>query len=243
VSVTAVLLVASLALGAATEEVRHKIIVYGESPADKAKRELVQRLDDLGYERALVRGDKTIIRHPDPWKGQFVLHEAGWMELRRQPIQVEGREVSWAKRNAPLAWAGCVLWPHACVRVGGVAVSRRKFHGLKGRVLEHAQPLATAWGDAVADEVFEQKLVVLSGQLEALWQDGTPLVSGAALHTAHQRKAELLAYWDSRTDDRWGAQLRAAVRSFILGVVQTGDHRFTEAELLKFDIAASSSGS
>ena len=242
-SVTALLLLASLALGAATEDERHTIIVYGESPADKAKRELVQRLDDLGYQRGLVRGDKTIIRHPDPWKGQFVLHEAGWMELKRQPVQVEGREVSWAKRNTPLAWAGCVLWPHACVRVGGVAVSKRKFRGLKGRVLEQAQPLATVWSDAVADEAFEHKLAALSLQLEALWQDGTPLVSGTARMTPPERKAELLAYWNSRTADRWGAQLRAAVRSFILGVVQSSDHRFSEEELLKFDIAGSSSGS
>ena len=242
-SVTALLLAAALALGAVSEEERHRIIVYGESPADKAKRELVQRLDDLGYQRALVRGDKTIIRHRDPWKGQFVLHEAGWMELRRQPIQVEGREVSWAKRNTPLAWAGCVLWPHACVRVGGGTVSRRKFHGLKGRVLQQAQPLATVWSDAVADEAFEEKLAALSVQLEALWQEGTPLVSGAVRMTPPERKAELLAYWNSRTDDRWGAQLRAAVRSFILGVVQTSEHRFTQDELVKFDIGTRSGGS
>ena len=73
-----------------------EVIVYGELLVQQAKEEVYHDLQEAGYTEVVSKDDKVIFRHPDPWKGEVHVYDDGWMKVRRQRLQVEGREMPWA---------------------------------------------------------------------------------------------------------------------------------------------------
>jgi hypothetical protein len=59
---------------------------------------------------------------------------------------------------------------------------------------------------------------------------------GVRLETAVERKAEMLRYWESRTENRWGNRVRATIEVFIREEVQYSETPFTEEEVARFNI-------
>lgn len=213
-----------------------EVIVFEEMLVEKAKQQVYTDLQEAGYTEMVRKDDKAIFRHPEPYKGEVHVYDDGWMRVKRQKIQVEGREMPWAEKNSPLAWAGCILWSPLCIRPAGQTVGSKKFRSAEDRVVRWAQGDVNAWGDRIADLSVKRKTDVLPNQLEALWAEGTPIErEGESLATPAERRHELMRYWASRTDTPWGEQVRASVEAFCRGVVQHSEHPFTQAEIDQFN--------
>ncbi|HHO49970.1 MAG TPA: hypothetical protein ENK18_03645 [Deltaproteobacteria bacterium] len=220
--------------GTQPDEAELELIVYGELQVEAARRAVVDELAELGFTDVVERGDHVVYRHERPWHGEVVLYEDGWMEVKRQPLRVEGREVPWARQDTPLAWAGCLIYPWACLRINGAMVGSRRWRSSESRTVAAVQPKVQAWGDRIADLAVEHRSDALPQRLEALWTEGIGLQGGARLQTYRERRAALLSYWASRTDTVWGDEIRRAVIAFCRAVVQHSDHPFTDAELRAF---------
>ena len=184
----------------------------------------------MGYTKVIERGDRVVLRHELPWKGDVVLHDDGRMEFKRQPVRFQPP----FNPDNPASWLACVLVP-ICIRPGGQIVSPRKLHGYERDVFETLSDEVTDWNDRIADAATERKTDGLPLRLEALWADGTSLDGTTQLATFEQRKAAILDYWDTRTETDWGDRVRSTVESFVRGVVMQGDHPYTRAEVAAFD--------
>src|SRR5262249_36815177 len=144
----------------------------------------------------------------------------------------EGAQMPWAKRNSPLAWAGCVIWPYFCVRLSGATYSQRKWRQVEDDSVAALDPKVRTLGDRVADLSTDQTVQSLPDRLTALWEQGRPLAPGSPrLETPADRRRALYEYWASRTDTAWGQEVKDAVEAFCRAVVQTSDTPFTEDEL------------
>jgi hypothetical protein len=215
----------------------YEVVVFGEVQVQQARDAVVERLEELGYDgRVVRRGDAVVYRHEAPWYGEVLLHDDGWMRVRRQPMHAEGRQMPWAKRNSPGAWAGCLIWPWLCVRTSGATYSHRKWLGRQSATVAELAPEVETYGDRVADLHTMRTIDDLPDRLAALWEQGRPLEDRAQhLGTAIARRRALFDFWASRTDTEWGDQVREAVEAFCRGVVQTSDHPFTPSELDRFE--------
>ncbi len=215
----------------------YEMVVYGERLVDQARREVVETIEELGYDAEVKdQGDRVIYRHPAAWYGEVVLHDDGWMQVKRQRLRVEGRAVPWAKqKNSVGAWLGCFVYPWACIRVYGATVSRRRWMGTQTRTVAELAPKVEVLGDRIADLETTRRLASLPDRLEALWNDGTPLEGDEPLTTMAERRQAVLEYWGSRTDTVWGRRVRQSIEDFVEAVVQDGPHAYTRAELDAFN--------
>lgn len=227
---------------ASDDDEPYEIIVYGEMLVEAARRKVVERLEEMGYDEVVIdRGDYVVYRHEAPWYGEVFLYDDGWMQVKRQPLHVEGRKMPWADRNEPLAWAGCLIWPWLCVRTSGATFSQRKWRGLESRTVDELAPDVRLYGDRVADLATGRKVDELPEKLMRLWTEGIPIDStsppGTRLQSEAERRDALYRYWESRTETVWGAEVQRAVEGFCRAVVQTSDHPFTEEELARYAAA------
>lgn len=217
------------------EDDDHTIIVYRELLVEQARRKVIADLRQEGYTRTVERDGYTILRHDASWRGEVRLYDDGWVEFRRQPLQIEAPRIGAADRNSVGAWMACTIFPLRCIRAGGWFVGPRKLHAVERRTLAVIQDDVHSLGDRVADMHVERTVDDLPARLEALWEDGVPLEGDDPLPTHEDRRAALLAYWDSRTDSPWGESVRQAIESFLRGVVQPSEHPFTDDELAAFE--------
>jgi hypothetical protein len=231
-------LLATLALGQEPEDgdEPEEIIVYGELLVARARKTVEREIKSEGYTEIIERGDKVIFRHPLTWKGEVVLHDDGWMEVRRQRVRFEGREMPWAEKNSPLAIAGCFVYPWMCIRPGGIMVGKRKYRAQEGRTLSEVHHEAEEWAARIADLSVDHKMNTLPDQLTALWNDGTPVEGeGSPIADYADRRKALLAFWESRTDTEWGERIREGVEAFIRAEVQHSEHPFSDDEIAAFN--------
>lgn len=215
-----------------------EMVVYGERLVDQARREVVETIEELGYDYEVKKqGDRVVYRHPSAWYGEVVLYDDGYMQVKRQRIRVEGRAVPWAKRrNSPGAWLGCFVYPWACIRVYGATVSRRRWMGTQTRTVAELAPKVEVLADRIADLETTRRVAALPGKLEALWDEGAPLDRrSGALRDPESRRQAILQYWGSRTETVWGRMVRETVENFVEAVVQTSEHPFTAAEIDAFN--------
>ena len=214
------------------EVVGEEITVYAEERVRQARERVVEQLRYMGYDQDVTQvGDRTVYRHSAPWKGEVVLHDDGWTVVRRQPLRVEGRKMPWTKANTPVAWAGCLLYPYLCVRVGGTLVGTAKWRAVEGRTVDSIHTDVQSWGDRIADLATQRKVGDPPARLQALWDDGQPLEGGAPLATFAARREALMSFWATRTDTLWGEEVRRAVASFCRGEVQGSEHPFDDGEI------------
>lgn len=219
---------------ASEPRVSEEIIVYSELRAQQAKEKVMRELEDLGYEKTIEKDGATVMRHAETWKGEVWLHDDGWMRVKRQPVQ-------YRVPKGPMGPITCVLVPLACLKTGGQMIGKRKFMAVETRVVGSIDPDVREWGDRLADVAVDRKTEALPRKLEQLWHEGVPLDPPAEgeepvlLSTVEERKAAILRFWETRTDNPWGERVRETVEAFIRGEIQGTDDEFTEAELVAFN--------
>lgn len=212
----------------------YEVIVYGELLVEQARAAVIEQLHDLGYDAEVVdRGDHVVYRHAQAWYGEVVLYDDGWMQVKRQALRVEGHPIGPVKKDSPVAWAGCLVWPWLCLRTSGATYGTRKWRSRETMTVDSVHEKVQTYADRVADLATSRKVDSLPDRLAALWDDGVPLVAGPSLPTPEDRRRALYDYWASRTDTPWGRDVQAAVEAFCRGVVQHSDHPFTADELAR----------
>lgn len=227
-----------LAAIASAAEPAEEVIVWGRR-VEEARAEVVRSLDELGYEATRDRDGRTVFKHPAGWKGKVVLFDDGYLQVRRRGPFL--REPPAFPGTGVPAYPLCIVAPTFCVGAGSWYVSDNRWDAVETTVADATvAPLGTL-GDALADRSIARTIDVLPLRLEGLWRDGTPLVSDHALPTPAERRAELLAFWDSRTENAWGEQVRALVASFVRAVVEESEQPYTEAERMAFEARRRSS--
>lgn len=222
-------------------ESAERIDVYGDLEVERARREVIETLRDEGYTTEIRRDGYLLLRHEAGWKGEVRLYDDGWMIVKRQPVRFTPPDLGFAESGSVLSWMTCAL-PIVCLRAGGQLVSQRKFWAVETRTAGAVNHEITTLADEIAYKAVDGAVDRLPERLEALWDAGAPLAGdGPALATYAERRRELFAYWDSRTDTPWGDQVRAAVEAFIRGVVQTSEHPYTDAEVTALNAERTSS--
>jgi hypothetical protein len=212
----------------------HAIIVYGDLRVEEARKQLIHDLQEQGYTQVIDKGDYVILRNVDAWKGDIIVHDDGWVRMKRQPIRVQSRKLPWAEQGSPLAWASCALYPPMCLRTGGAAVGRRKWLGAQDRTMDAIDTDVETLGDRVADAATDGTVNDVPERMEALWNDGV-WRDGDLRESPAEKKATILEFWDTRTDTVWGDRVRAAVEAFVRAEVQTSDTPFTHEEIAAFN--------
>ena len=218
-------------------EVSEEVIV--SERVEAARQAVIDELVNLGFDRVKDQGDRVVLKHSTTWKGKILLYDDGYLRHRRQGLRVvEGPAVGLPDGTR---WLPCIIVPTACFEFGAT-VSDAKFSAVEARTLAEIEPELRTLGDRLADAALAANLEALPEGLEALWADGDPLVPGEqTLETYRERRAAILAFWESRTETPWGEAIRGATESFVRGVVQPSDHPFTAAEVARFNEQTSAS--
>lgn len=205
------------------DEVDAEVIIEADRIA-LARAAVVESLRAEGYSRSARQGEYTVFKNKVPYKPQVWLHDDGWVSLRRQPPRVHSPFRSFADQGSPAEYLLCVIMPTACVSVGGWLIGERKLARQEQEVYDATREEVKALGDAVARRHLDQRLAEdIPRDLQAIWTN--PELP------ADTRRALLFAYWDTRTETRAGLEARAAVRDFLVGVVQASPEPFGAGEL------------
>ncbi|MCA9494237.1 MAG: hypothetical protein KC621_30125 [Myxococcales bacterium] len=214
-------------------EVSEEITVLGQR-VDAARDQVVSRIVDLGYDRVKDKDGKMVFRAEQNWKGKVVLTDEGTLRVRRTGPR--GKQMPTIPGTSIRPYPLCLVAPTACVSMGAWSVSDRRWAGIEGNVANATAEDLELLSAAMADEALALKLEVLPERLEALWTEGESLFWGRpSVPTVEGRRAELLEFWDTRTETPWGWPVRDAVGSFVRAVVEEGPTPYTEEEKATFD--------
>ncbi len=228
-----------ISMANAQEPAAREVVVYGEILVQQARAEVVAALREAGFTDEIDKGDHVIYRAPQAWKGEVVIYDDGYMITKRQPVQVRSPKMPWGEEGSVASGIGCVLYPWLCIRTSGQTVGHRKFMAQETRATQAAADEVHIWAERVADLHTSERIAALPDQLAALWEDGTPIDGeGPVLATTAERKQALLAFWETRTESPWGLEVRAAVESFLRGVVQSSDTPITPEEIAAFNASS-----
>ena len=194
----------------------------------KARDELIQQLRAEGYTRSIRRDGETVYLHNLPYHPQVVLHDEGWIEVRRAPVRVHAPGKRFADEGSPAAYLWCLLAPPLCISPGGLVISKKKLDPLKAEVYDSTHDEVRRLNDAVAGAAMDTRIGRdIPAQMEAIWGDSAI--------PPEERRRRLLDLWDSRTDTPEGEAVRQAIEAFMNGVVQRSAAPFTAAELAAFE--------
>lgn len=222
-------------------EVSEEITVLGQR-VEAAREQVVARIVDLGYDRVKDKDGKVVFRAEQNWKGKVVLTDEGTLRVRRTGPR--GKEMPTIPGTSIRPYPLCLVAPTACVSMGAWTVSDRRWAGIERGVADATAEDLESLSSAMADEALALKLEVLPERLDGLWTRGESLFWGRpSVPTVEARRAELLEFWDTRTETAWGWPVRDAVGSFIRAVVEQGPTPYTEEEKSAFEASRSSSAS
>jgi hypothetical protein len=217
-------------------EAAEEVIVYSQVLLERARREVLGAAKDAGYITEIRRDDRTILRHTKVWRGEVVMFDDGRVEVKRQPMQFRPP----FRNVTPASWLACIIVP-LCIKPNGQMVSKRRFQSYERMAWSEVQDEVTTFHAAISDFGTDVTIERLPGKLTALWEDGRPLEGGeVTLPTQAQRRAAVLAYFDSRTDSVWGDRVREIVLSFVRAEIQHSADPFSDEEIALFNAQRSS---
>ena len=194
----------------------------------RARDELIQRLRAEGYTRVERRDGATVLLHALPYHPQVIIHDDGWIEVKRSPIRFHSPGRQFADEGPIAAYLWCIIAPHLCVSPGGLVISKRKLDPLKAEVYDSTRFELRQLNDAVAAVATERRIGHdIPEELARIWGD--------ASIPAPERRRRLLELWDSRTDTPEGEAARQAIEAFLNAVVQGSAEPFTVEELTAFE--------
>lgn len=206
-----------------------QVDVYAVPEVAKARDAVVQQLRADGYHRSERKDGYTIYHNDIPYHPRVILHDDGWVEVRREAVRFHSPGHQFADQGSKLEYLWCVIALPMCISPGGQVISKTKLDALKEDVYNDTHDEMLQLNNAVAGHAMRQRLDHdLPAQMEAIWNDPQqPLPL---------KKAMLLTLWDSRTDTPEGEQAREAIENFLVAVVQTSSTPITKEELTVFNL-------
>lgn len=207
-----------------------EIVVYGDLEIARARAQVVQDLQALGYKSGKRKDGYTVFRPESPWRPSVRVYDDGFIVLKRSPP----RFMPPGNPNNKLNYLWCVPpFTPMCLRVGGVVVSKRKLAPQKARVANSLEPQLRDWRQAIQSKALSEKVgQTLPDQLDALWGSGVPLDDPDAppLRAPAARRAALLDLWRSRTCTPEGDEVREVIALFLAFEVQASPFPVTRDE-------------
>lgn len=216
------------------DEIDETVIVTGDAAVMKARDELSLKLRTEGYKRSERDGEYTVYKNDIGYRPQFWVHDDGWILIKPQPVRVRSPGHSFADQGSPLNYLWCIpTLMTACVSIGSGALGPRQYDGVRGDLVDATRPEVDRLNDAVVRAHLSRRLYKdIPADLERIWADQTRSVA--------ERHRMLFLFWDSRTENEAGVAARAAIRAFLIGVVQASANPFTPAELAALNSKRSS---
>ena len=210
------------------------IVIEEGSPEELRRRaELFQELRDGGYRKGKRRGDFTVFNSYVPWEPRVLVHDDGWILVKRAPPRIHAPGRSFADEGKKREYLWCLIAPTACVSVGGWVVSDAKLGPRIAEVYDRTHDEVRSLNDAVARRAMETRLnTQIPADLEAIW--------GRADAPVEERRRLLFLYWDTRTDTPEGDAAREAIHAFLEGVVQVSATPYTPEELERLNAGRTS---
>lgn len=214
-------------------QIREEAIVQEAPEVARKRAEVYAALKAQGYRKGRDLGDRTVFLPEEPWRPRVIVHDDGWVYLKRQPPRIHAPGRSFADQGHPAEYLLCIIAPTSCLSLGGWLVGERKLAWQKGEVLDATRDEVRSLNDAVARRELARRLNEdIPADLEAIW--------GRAELPPEARRNLLYTYWDTRTEGPEGMAARDAVRAFLAGVVQQSDDPFSAAELAALNAGRSS---
>jgi len=207
-----------------------EIIVFDELEIARRRAHLDQTLMGLGYQAHRRTRDGTLYRPDVAWHPTVVVHDEGFVVLKRSRIRMEPL----MDGRTPLRWLSCVpSLGIGCVRGGGpLFVSPRKLSHKKSALLDEIDPSLDAWREAITTAHTQRRLDEdLPDLIDSIWFAGvTDDPKAAVIEDMSQRKLTLMNLWISRTCTPEGQIARSRITDFFSEVVQTSQYPITEEE-------------
>lgn len=209
------------------------VIVDWQMQVVRARRELESTLEDLGWnQNRRRRGDWVIYTNPTPWKPMIMVHDDGWMKIRRRGVHFSRPDVGdlsgW---EVPLELALCVIAPFACVHLEGLLVSDPILERQKQIVVSGSSAAVGAVADTIANRESSERLENLPVELDSIWLMGIDPLTDEKLPDFARRRALLLERWLTPADNPYGDAVRRAVEDYLSFMVQVSDHPLTQDEI------------
>ena len=201
-----------------------------ERMVESRRSELEADLRDLGYREAKTKDGRTIFRPEVNWHPTVIIHDEGFVVLKRSPVRFE----PWVEGRTKLVWLSCLPpFTPMCLRLSGQLVSPRKLTPKKGTVVGAIDPKVRRWRAAVVSSAMGRRLNEdIPDMLESIWTLGVmPGEDDAAPMSYPERRASLLAFWSGRACTPEGAAAQALTVDFINYIVQDSTHPVTAEEL------------
>lgn len=215
----------------------YEVRVYGEDEVAAARQAALRAIEAQGWRHVGTRRGDDVFRGPSLWKGKVKLTGDGLLVFGGKPVQYGYGLVPSITAN-PVPPEGVRPF-QALLREGegkepAITVKspgRRLLGGARGKLARAVQPEVIAYRQAVQQAAFQERLSTLPDRLDALWSEGTPIDGGdETLSAPEERRAELLAYWASRTDTPQGRATCAVIELWLSEVVQASNEPVTPEE-------------
>ena len=181
----------------------------------------------------MKKDDRTIYRPEVAWKPTVVVHDEGFVIMRRSRVRFE----PWVKGRSKAVWLSCIPpLGLMCIKLGGRMVSPARLHAQKGRTLDVMDAPLDSWQDAIVANATEDRLHrQIPDELDALWTSGVLLgmARGEPLQTPEERRQAILAFWAGRSCTPEGAEARLVAALFLEYEVQSSPFPATPAEVAR----------
>lgn len=211
-----------------------EIIVTDERAVQEARQVVDEELREMGYTKTRRRDDRTVYLHETGWRNKVIVHDDGWMYMRKRPPHIKKPEKAgaWWDGVPVVEWTPCLVAPFACVSVGTLGVRPKLVEQDKERVVESAGRDVVAFADAIAGRELAIKVFeVIPERLDAIWYEGVDPERSVSYPTPEERRRAILEFWISRTDNEYGDAVRVAVEQYMLYEIQTSATPYTADEI------------
>ena len=208
------------------------LVVEGGHSFSQAKGELEGTLRGLGYGDRKRSGEWTIYLSDEAWYPKVMLHDSGYMMIKRRGVHFSLPEVGdWGGLEKPLELALCIVQPTACIRVQGLFASRRRLRWKDQQVVDATRTQLGSLQDRIAEDALRRRLVESLESLNRVWREGVDTSGRSHLSSHQERRAWLIERWIEPAANTWGDQVRQQIEGFIDDVVQVSEHPFLAQEI------------
>ena len=208
------------------------IVVESFGTVAERRAELEASLGDLGYRTKKNRGDWTIYVSEVPWYPQVMVHQSGYMRIKRRPVHFRLPDLpDWGGAEKPLELALCLIQPTSCIRLQGMLVSKRRLRHKEEEVVNVTRRQVAQFQDSLANAALSERLAGMNEVLLRLWREGVHPQFDEELADKASRRAALVVLWQEPADNAWGDRVRAHIEVFVDDVVQSSEAPFTQEEV------------
>ncbi len=206
-----------------------EIVVHDDLEIARRRAALERGIRNLEYQPGKRKGDTVVYRPYSPWKPSVVVHDEGFIIIKRSPV----RFAPPTKRQRAVDYLWCIPpFGLMCIRPGGQVVSPAKLNHQKARVAYTVDPDLRDWREAIVSRAWSARVgEEIPTLLDATWQDGAPIKGDAVLETPAQRRAAILDFWSGRACNLEGQEVRDLVALFLEYEIQPSDHPLTASEI------------